>query len=173
MAFGLSLKAKFLKYKVILRWMYPQTHFLLAMLLALVLVKLEVIGYWGALACAIIAVLIDLDHWVAFVFKKQKVSFLKAWNTATVKHADWERTFVHHKLGFEIVTAILLIFLLFNRLVFWVLGVAYYSHMFLDYVHDIERRRFRFRELGLFIEITWFELALDMVFVIGIILLLV
>ncbi|MCK4589928.1 MAG: metal-dependent hydrolase [Nanoarchaeota archaeon] len=153
--------------------MYPQTHFLTALFLALILVKLEVLGYYGALVCAILAVLMDLDHWIAFVFKKHKVSFLKAWNAATVKHADWERTFVHHKLGFGIVSVILLIFLLFNRLVFWVVGIAYYSHMFLDYVHGVERKKYRFRELGFFFEITWFELALDVVLLIGIVLILV
>ncbi|MBW2963223.1 metal-dependent hydrolase [Candidatus Woesearchaeota archaeon] len=152
--------------------MYPQTHFLAALFLGEVLLKLGVLSQKTVVVCAVLAVLIDLDHWAAFMIRHHEFSLKKAWNAATVKHEN-ERTFIHHRTGFIIMAAILLITFLFNRLVFWVLGTAYLSHMFLDYVHVIEKKNFRFKELGFWINITGFELVLDFVLIFVIILLLV
>lgn len=152
--------------------MYPQTHFLLALFLGEILVRFGILGQKAVVVTAVLAVLIDLDHWVAFIIRHKKYSFKKAWNAATISHEN-ERTFIHHKTGFIVMVSLLVIFLFVNRLVFWVLGTAYLSHMFLDYVHVIERKKFKFKELGFWMNITGFELALDFVLIFGIIFLLV
>ena len=153
--------------------MYPQTHFLTALFLGEVLVRLGMLSHEAVIVCAVLAVLIDLDHWVSFIVRHGRFSLRKAWNIAAMSHKETERTFVHHKTGFIVMTVILLIMLLFNRLVFWVLGIAYYSHMFLDYVRVMEKKMFKFKEMGFLMRITGFELALDVALVMGIILLLV
>jgi len=153
--------------------MYPQTHFLTALFLGLILARLGVLGYYGALACGILAVLVDLDHWLVFVITKRKISFWKVWNAATIKHIDWERSFIHHRTGFIILSLIITIFWLFNPKISWILGVAYYSHMFLDYVHVSFKKKYQFKKIGLLFNMTGFELILDFVLILGIVFLLV
>jgi len=152
--------------------MHPQTHFLVALFLGEILVKLEILSHKAVIICAVLAVLIDLDHWASFIIKHKEFNFRKAWNTATIKHEN-ERTFIHHKIGFLLVLVFLLIMFLFNRLVFWVVGTAYLSHLFLDYIHVVGKKKFKVKELDFWMNITGFELVLDGVLVIGIILLLI
>ena len=57
-----------------------------------------------------------------------------------------------------------------NQMVFWVMALAYYSHMFLDYFNfGIKSKSFKFKEIGFGFKINGFELLLDGVLVLGII----
>lgn len=161
---------KLIKDGNVLEVMYPQTHFLAAWFLSLILVKLGILSHKAALVCAVLAVLLDLDHWIAYVIHERKLSIKKAWNVAAVTHDFEERTFIHHKTGFIVMTIFLILMLLFNRLVFWVAGIAYYSHMFLDYVHVWGRGKIiKFKEMGFGFQISGFEIILDFILLMGII----
>ncbi len=91
--------------------MYPQSHFLFAYLLGLIFVKLGFISHRLALVIGLLAVFIDIDHYIDHVIHHKIFSFRKAWNDASVRHELSERTFVHHTFGFVLV-GIVVLFLL-------------------------------------------------------------
>ena len=78
--------------------MYPQTHFLMALFLGEILVKLDLLNQKAVIVCAVLAVLIDLDHWVAFIVHHRQFNFRKAWNIAALSHKETERTFIQYPI---------------------------------------------------------------------------
>jgi|APSaa5957512622_1039677.scaffolds.fasta_scaffold32442_2 hypothetical protein len=114
--------------------MYPFSHFLFALFSGEVFVKLGFLNQDLALLVAVIAVLIDIDHFVFYSFKHQDWDLKHAWNAA-VSGKEEERTFIHHWIGFLIITIVIAGLYFYNFTVFLVLALAYYSHMFLDYAH--------------------------------------
>jgi hypothetical protein len=155
--------------------MYPQSHFLFALFISLIFVKFGVFSYQVALIIAIIAVFVDIDHFINFIIRRKDYKLKDAWNAIVVRHFHG-RTFIHHIIGFTIITGIILALFFLNRTWFWIIGLAYYSHMFLDYVKlnilkikGIET----IKELGLVERISKFELMFDIFLVIGIVLLVI
>ena len=156
--------------------MYPHTHFLFAFLLAEILVKFDILSHKLAVLVALIAVLIDIDHYIYYGVKHNSWDIRKAWNAATVTHEKGERTFIHHSIGFFIITALIIIGFYFNKTVFWILTIGYYSHIFLDYVNlNILRikRSLRFKEEGFVVDIPVHEVVFDLLLIVGIALLLI
>ncbi len=155
--------------------MYPQSHFLFAFFISLIFVKYGLFDYKIALLIAVIAVLVDIDHFINFVIKKGDYSLKDAWNAGVLKHMR-ERTFIHHYLGFILISAAIVLLFFLNRTWFWIIGLAYYSHMFLDYaklnVLKI-KGRITIKEAGLVERINKFELMFDIFLVIGIVLLVI
>ncbi|MBS3064856.1 MAG: metal-dependent hydrolase [DPANN group archaeon] len=114
--------------------MYPQSHFLFSFLVVSVFVKLGVFDFRVALFVAIFAFLVDVDHFILFVSKFKDSSLRNAWNKAVYgKYAG--RTFVHHWIGFLILTVIIIGLYFYNLNWFWIVGLGYYTHMILDYAH--------------------------------------
>ena len=109
--------------------MYPLTHFLVGFLLGVVFLDFRL-----GLFAGLVALLLDLDHFVEFVLVKKKFNFREAWNSAVVKHVKYERSFLHHWKGFFVVS-VLLVFIYFLSLeVFFVVLIGYYSHYLLDHI---------------------------------------
>lgn len=155
--------------------MYPQSHFLFALFIGFIFAKFGVFNYKIALLIAVFAVLVDIDHFINFAIKKGDYSLKDAWNAGVLKHMK-ERTFIHHYLGFILITAIIVLLFFLNKTWFWIIGISYYSHMFLDYaklnVLKIKGRVI-IKEAGFVEKINKFELLFDIFLLIGIILLVI
>ncbi len=142
--------------------MHPQTHFLFSYLIALVFVKFGVFSYKTAFFVALVGLFIDIDHYITFIFKYKEMDFRHAWNKA-VKGFYYGRSFIHHKIGFVLITAIIGILYFVNKNLFWIIGLGYYSHMFLDYAHLNVLKikgKIKIKELGLVEKIGKFEVLL-------------
>ncbi len=153
--------------------MYPQSHFLFSFLIASIFVKFGFFDYKIALFVALIAVFIDLDHFLNFIFRKNDYSLKDAWNAVVVRHFIG-RTFIHHWIGFILITVIIVGLFYFNRVWFWVIGLGYYTHMFLDYakLNILKIRGIEvIKEQGFVMRISKFEILFDIFLLIGILLL--
>jgi len=155
--------------------MYPQSHFLFSFLVALIFVKLGIFDYKVAVLVAIFAVLIDLDHFLNFVIRRENYSLKDAWNAVVVRHFPG-RTFIHHWIGFILMTAVIFGLYYLNMAWFWIIGFGYYTHMFLDYakinilkIRGIEK----IKEAGFVMKISKFEVLFDIFMIIGILLLII
>jgi hypothetical protein len=155
--------------------MYPQSHLLFAFLVSLIFVKFGIFSYQTALLIAIFAVFIDLDHFINFAIKKGDYSLRDAWNAGILKHMK-ERTFIHHHFGFILITSIIILLFFLSRTWFWIIALAYYTHMFLDYaklnVLKI-KGKMTIREAGFVEKISKFELMFDIFLGAGIIFLII
>ena len=127
--------------------MNPYTHFLLPYVISLILVKNGIFTWKLALVCGLVGVIIDIDHFIEHVIhsKKQKLSLLDTWNNATKYHRFYERSFIHNFVGFLIFTVMFLVIYVFDWKIALVLAIAYYSHMFLGYVHLQKSTGFRWK----------------------------
>jgi hypothetical protein len=156
--------------------MYPQSHFLFSLLIALILAKLNVFDYKIALLIALVAVFVDIDHLIIFIIKRKDWSIKDAWNAEVKGRFRNARTFIHHWLGFLLITAVIVSLFFVNKNLFWIIGLGYYSHMFLDYAHlNILKikEKLVIKGFGLVERINKFELLFDIFMLIGIVLLLI
>lgn len=155
--------------------MYPQSHFLFALLIASIFAKYGVFDYKIALLIAVFAVLVDIDHFINFAIHKKDYSLKDAWNAGVLKHMK-EKTFIHYYLGFILISAVIILLFFFNRTWFWIIGISYYSHIFLDYakLNILKiKGRVTIKEAGLAEKINKFELLFDIFLVIGIVLVII
>jgi hypothetical protein len=156
--------------------MYPQSHFLVPFFLGLVLKKFNLMSLEGAIISGIIGVLIDLDHYIYYALKvkKNRFSLRNAWNNSSTYHGFSARTFIHYWPGMIIISIIILILLLYNWKFALILGLAYYSHIILDHkmLNLDHLKTLRFKIFRLIIRLQPFELILDILCLIGIIILL-
>lgn len=155
--------------------MYPQSHFLFALFISMIFVKYNVFDYKIALLIAVIAVFVDIDHFINFIVRKGDYSLRDAWNAGILKHMK-ERTFIHHYKGFILITAIIVVLFFLNKTWFWIISIAYYSHIFLDYAKLNVFRikgKITIKESGFVEKINKFELLFDIFLIIGIVLLVI
>ena len=154
--------------------MYPLTHFLFPLFLAEIFVKFGILNHWTALGAGIFGVLIDIDHIISYVIRHKNLNIRKAWN-ASVKINEKARTFIHHAAGIVLMTLIIVILFFVNKTAFWIAAIGYYSHMFLDKI-DWRRvlklkRRIIIEKFGFYIRLSFFEIMLDLILILGILLL--
>jgi len=155
--------------------MYPQTHFLASSLIAFIFAKLGVIDYKIALLAGLAGMLVDIDHFIVYIFKYKEMNFRHAWNKA-VRGLYHGRCFIHHNLGFILITLTIIALYFFNKNWFWIISIGYYSHMFIDYAHlNILkiREKMTIKEFGITERINKFEVLLDIFLIIGIVLLVI
>jgi hypothetical protein len=151
--------------------MYPQTHFLFSWLVALILVRLNIINYKIVFFVVLFSVLVDLDHYLSYIITYKKINFKKAWNNH-VQYSSREKNFIHNKVGFLVITLISVLIYFINKNVFWILVLSYYGHILLDFIHI---KHLKFREkitlnfLGFSQKITKIEVLFDILLVITLI----
>ena len=153
--------------------MYPQSHFLFSFLVASIFVKFGVFDWRVALFVAIFAVVIDVDHFLNFAFKRDDYNLKDAWNGCVVRHFIG-RTFIHHWIGFIVMTAIVVGLYYWNMTWFWIIGLGYYTHMILDYakINILKIKGVEvIREAGFVMRLNKFEAMFDIFLIIGIVLL--
>ena len=154
--------------------MYPQTHFLFSWLVGLILAKFGVFDYKVAFFVGLAGLLVDVDHYIVFLFryKLKDFSLKDAWNRA-VRGLYAGRSFIHHEIGFTLITIIFVFLFNINRMWFWILALGYYSHLFVDFGHlNILkiREKMTFKEFGIVERINKFEVLLDIFLIIAILL---
>lgn len=151
--------------------MYPQSHFLFSFLIALIFVKFNVFDYRIALLIATLAIFIDIDHFIIYIIKRKDWSLKDAWNAEVKGRFRHARTFIHHYLGFILITILIIVLFFINKNLFWIFSIGYYSHMFLDYAHlnflKIKEQT-TIKKFGFVEKINKFELLFDIFLIIGI-----
>jgi hypothetical protein len=155
--------------------MYPFAHFLLPLLIGQILVKLNLFSYKLAFAAALVGLLLDVDHFVWYVYKYKSWNLRKAWN-ADVRYHVQERTFIHHKLGFVIGTIITVILLIININIGLVAAIGFYSHFFLDHIPlNLFHIKGQIKENidGFLVRIPIYEIIINIILLIGVIVLFV
>ena len=154
--------------------MYPQTHFLFSWLVGLIFAKAGVTDYRAALFVGLVGLLVDIDHYVTFLFryKFKDFSLWDAWNRA-VKGLYAGRSFIHHEIGFTLITLAFVFLFNVSRTWFWVFALGYYTHLFVDFGHlnflKI-KEKMTFREFGVVERIDKFEVLFDIFLLIAIVL---
>ena len=91
--------------------MLPHSHFLFAFLVGLIFAKLGVFSWKFAILCGIIAVFVDIDHYIEHILhsKKDKFSIRATWNNSIKLHKFNQRSFIHNIKGLFILTILLII----------------------------------------------------------------
>ena len=97
--------------------MYPQTHFLFSFFIGSLFVKFGVFDYKVAFFVALVGLLVDIDHFIVYVFKYKEMNFKHAWNKA-VKGLYAGRSFIHHQIGILLITLVIIFLYYFNRTFF-------------------------------------------------------
>ena len=152
--------------------MLPQTHFLVAFVIALLGVKSGYFSISQAVLIGVLSVLIDLDHLFAYYHQHKKWSLKGTWNAAIVTH-ERERSFIQHTDGLIKVTIILFLLVLIAPKLTVVLSMAYYTHYLLDHIHtDVIQRHKLKRFMGIAYPFNYYELALQGIIIIIIFMLL-
>ena len=153
--------------------MYPQSHFLFSFLVASIFVKFGVFDWRIALFAGLVGMLIDLDHFLNFAFRRENYNLKDAWNGCVIRHFPG-RTFIHHWIGFILITAIIVGIYYWNMTWFWIISLGYYSHIVLDYakINILKIKGVEvIRESGFVMKLSKFEAMLDIFLVIGLALL--
>lgn len=142
--------------------MYPQTYFLVALLIAVIAAKFGFLTMPQAFIAAAIAVLVDLDHF--FLAYARNRSFREAWRNAVDTHTD--ETFLHSMKGFLTFILVKAAVFVFSSTWALMLAIAYWSHLFLDTVHillrDAAQKHFSLTGANFAVRATIAELTLEM-----------
>jgi len=153
--------------------MYPQTHFLASLLTGMIFSKFGVFDYKVALFVGLAGMFVDIDHFIVFVLKYKEMNFKHAFNQA-VKGLYHGRSFIHHQIGIVLMTLVIVALYFYSQTWFWIIGLGYYSHLFIDYAHlNILKikGKMTIEEFGIIERINKFEVLLDIFLAVGIILL--
>lgn len=155
--------------------MNSQTHFLFPFFLCLVLYKLQFVSLKLAVIAGFVGVLIDLDHYIEHIkhAKKNKFSIKDTWNNSEHFHKFPQRSSIHHETGATIITLLLILTALMDYKIALVLAIAYYSHLYLDYLW-IEKPHYMRMKFGkLYFRETHFEFVLDIILILAIIIIFI
>lgn len=115
--------------------MYPQTYFLVSLLIGVIATKFHFLTIPQAFIAAVVAVLIDLDHFASAWHASR--NFRAAWRNALNNHL--EDTFLHSWRGFAAFAVVKGTVFMFSKPWALVLAIAYWSHLFLDTIHMLFR----------------------------------
>lgn len=143
---------------------YPHTHFLVGLAIGAVGAQTGYFNAQEAFALAIIATFVDIDHYIYYSHKYKTLSFFHAWEMASSHRDNGGRTAIHHAVGFLFFTIVLLLLFLIDQKWALLLGLAYYSHILLDYL-PIETKRLKFEFIKLKFNMSLQEVILDFIFV--------
>ena len=147
--------------------MLPHTHFLFAILLALIGYNYNYFSLTEVFLIGILAVILDIDHLISFYKNHKMWSIKKCWNSALTTH-EHLRTFIHHQKGILLVSIILVLLTLLNLKLSIMLAIAYFSHIFLDKIQLFKEKikTHKFRQLfGFQISISYSEIVLDIILI--------
>ncbi|MBW3013602.1 metal-dependent hydrolase [Candidatus Woesearchaeota archaeon] len=150
--------------------MYPHSHFLATFFLAEIFVRLGYISHRLALICAVIAVLIDLDHFIEYIIIYRRASLRQAWN-ACVTNKLYGRTAIHRVFGVVMFALVTLIISIFSLQWAIVIGLGYYSHLFMDLLYNLWEKRtertIKIKMFGYIIHTRRLEILIDLGLLVG------
>ncbi|MBI5389456.1 hypothetical protein HZB01_03690 [Candidatus Woesearchaeota archaeon] len=114
--------------------MYPLSHFLLPFFLGEVLVEFGYLNHWTAILAGVVGVAIDLDHAVGAAYYRKKLNLKDLWHRAVVVH-EHKETFIHRFFGFVVFSLATWALFFWYFVLYMVVSVGYYTHMFLDHIN--------------------------------------
>jgi hypothetical protein len=128
--------------------MLPHIHFIFSLFLGIILFYcIPEIGLFGFILIISTGVLIDIDHYIFYIYKKRDFNLIKAINwfleqDRTLRKLPFEKRkeffqgfFIFHGLEFLVIIYILGLYL--HRLFFLIL-ISSIFHLFLDYLYQIK-----------------------------------
>jgi len=115
--------------------MLPHVHFLAGLLFGIVGMHIGILNGSEAVLVGVIAVLIDIDHFLVYIWREKSFDPRRFWNRSMSKKHYNGRTFIHHYHGIIGVGVLIVVVFLFNPVWGYILSAAYFSHMALDYMH--------------------------------------
>ncbi len=150
--------------------MYPHTHFLFPLFIALVLQKLGFISWRLALLAGFVGIFVDIDHYIEHILHAQtkKFSLVDTWNNSVKLHKFYQRSFIHHWQGFLLISLLFLVGFFWNRQFILALALGYYSHLLLDHLHLNHKHLLGAKIKGFYLEEPWGEIMLDLLLIVGI-----
>lgn len=154
--------------------MNVHTHFLFPLFFGLLLYDFGYVSFSLAFLAAFTGMFVDVDHYIEHILhaKKDRFSLKATWNNSIKLHRFEQRSFVHHSEGAFWVTLFLLILFFYYPPVSLALTLGYYSHLFLDDLH-LKREKFvRGTMAMLYLKESHFEVVLDVLLILGIVVLL-
>jgi len=124
---------------------------------------LGLIPFFGFVLVAFISMLIDLDHYISYYFFHRKdMAFKRIWNECILGHFHG-RSFIHRGEGFLLVTLLLIGVYFLDPTWFFILGLSYYNHYFLDHIHLHMKKGLKNVKRGFHFQIFYLELAMGIV----------
>lgn len=148
--------------------MLPHTHFLFALLVGILAYYKGQITSGNIIIVAILSTIIDIDHPISYLKHHGKLRLKKAWNNAVTAH-EHQRTIIHKPLGILIISISLFILMKFYPKANIFL-LAYFSHIFLDYVHLTKEKIKKHNFINLFnvlIPLSTSEITFDVILIIS------
>ena len=128
--------------------MYPKQHIIFGLFFSLILFLLfPKIGFFGAVVIFASSVLIDVDHYIYYVFKKKDFSLKRAyiWNVEISKkfcHLSKEQRKKFHKPfhffhGIEILIVLFFLGIIYSFFFFILIGFSF--HLILDFFYEVKK----------------------------------
>ncbi len=156
--------------------MYPHTHFIFALIAALIGLKLDLINLYLAVVLVLFSVLLDIDHLLLYHSIKKDWNLKRCWNTCIAEDYKRERMVFHCIYFVILLIMISAILYLMKSSWSYVLVAGYFPHYFLDHLHlHLRRKKYKFSKIkifGLIMHLHKFELLLDFLSLIVLILIL-
>ena len=128
--------------------MLPHSHFIVGFLFGVVGWKLGFIQPFDILIIAILAVLIDIDHYIHYIIKHKDFNIIKTWNNGATKK-EYQKTFIHHLSGIAIIVQLIFVLIWFNPRFGYIALAAYMSHMLLDYICMIDKHLVEYKYVNI------------------------
>lgn len=153
--------------------MYPPTHLIAGLFMGQLGVQVGFFTQPQAWIVALLALLVDLDHFLFFAYKHRKFDLRAAWDAAVSGKEKGERTALHHGWGYIIFSGFLFLLWWIEQSWAWMVGLAYFSHMFLDYIPILKTKRWNFKLLKFKFQLTDAEIILNILLLLGIISLII
>lgn len=144
--------------------MFPSQHFLIGAVFAILLyLAFPSIGVYGVLIILASTVLIDIDHYLYYVYEKGSLNLFKAYRWFRVKHSYWltlsreernkHKGIIYFLHGIETQVIWLLLGIFVNKIFLYIL-IGFLFHLFLDLV---DARRFHDRIDKLSVIYDWLK----------------
>ncbi|MBU0461663.1 MAG: metal-dependent hydrolase [Nanoarchaeota archaeon] len=154
--------------------MYPSTHFLVPLFIGEILVQIGMLTHTQALIAAVLAVAIDLDHYLVYALYHKDLNFMHFWNDSNRKGDEKGRTVIHHLPGVIAVSVLIIILFFVNVPACIIIALAYYSHILLDncYTRRYDKNKFIVNIFGVYFKLNRTEMIANVLLLIAIIVLL-
>jgi hypothetical protein len=153
--------------------MQPNTHFMAGLFFGLAVSQYFHMSLWYGFLAGLIAMFIDIDHLISYYLHYKKISIIGCWNACCGHHFSGGRMFIHHKNGFLIITAFLVVLYVASPFWAFLIAVAYYSHYALDHrifnshIHNFDDETIHAKPFGYVFDISWREVILEILFMFG------
>jgi len=119
--------------------MYPQTHLIIG--IAFTIILFPFFGFFSLLIL-LSSILIDTDHYVAYMIHKKSLNLRKAFNWFSTR--KWKKEINHPFVFFHFIEVLLIFFILgFRFILFFYIFLGFILHIPFDLIKEIKLNMFR------------------------------